>query len=229
MIIVLGIMKVVLGGLLLWIQWQRSIIVLVRNNPIRRIDPDGKDWIDRIAGIVMGVVTNTVPASTGLRNLYTPNNTSDYNNTLKGTDATAMVTGSIMIAVGITEIGAGGGTAAAGGAVAATGVGASVGGVVAGAGGIVAGVGAAEVVGGAVLLGNGLINSKAGYDYGKVSEIRGTGGGKNSPHANQKAKESASQKYDTAKNNLNELKSKPNKTPEDKTQIKTLEKQVKQL
>lgn len=71
---------------------------------------------------------------------------------------------------------------------------------------------------------------------GRVSEMNSNGnsggekgGGKNGAHANQKAKESAAQKYETAKGNLNELKSKPNKTPEDKTQIKKLEGQVKQL
>ena len=149
----------------------------VGNNPIKLIDPDGKDWVDRIAGIAMGVMTNTVPASTGLRNLYTPNNASDYNDALRGTDAAAAVVGAAAILIGATEIGAGGGAAAAGGAVVATGAGAPVGAAVAGAGGAVAAKGAATVAGGAVLLGNAMLNARAGYGYGRVSEARSSGSG----------------------------------------------------
>jgi hypothetical protein len=41
------------------------------------------------------------------------------------------------------------------------------------------------------------------------------GGGKNSQHENQKARESAKNKYELAREKYNELKSKPNKTKED--------------
>ncbi len=148
----------------------------VGNNPIRRVDPDGKDWIDRIMGVGMGVVTNNIPGTTSLRNVYTPNDVVDYNGALQATDNAAVAVGAAMIVVGVFDMSAGSGTAGAGGIIAATGLGASVGGIVAGAGGIVVAGGAAEVVGGAVLLGNAYLNKQAGYDYGRVSEASGSGG-----------------------------------------------------
>lgn len=66
---------------------------------------------------------------------------------------------------------------------------------------------------------------------GRVSEASSSksntsSGNKNSPHANQKAKETAGQKYQDAKSQYDELNSKPNKTPDDKKQLKRLENQV---
>ena len=55
------------------------------------------------------------------------------------------------------------------------------------------------------------------------------GGGKNSPHANQRAKQSAGEKYNEKKQEYENLNSKPNKTKEDKSQLKKLEGQLKQL
>lgn len=66
---------------------------------------------------------------------------------------------------------------------------------------------------------------------GRVSEASSSksntsSGNKNSPHANQKAKETAGQKYQDAKSQYDELNSKPNKTSDDKKQLKRLESQV---
>jgi len=55
------------------------------------------------------------------------------------------------------------------------------------------------------------------------------GGGKNSTHANQKAKASAKEQYEAKKAELDALKSKPNKSPQDKKDLVKLENQVKQL
>jgi len=53
----------------------------------------------------------------------------------------------------------------------------------------------------------------------------GKGGGKNAQHKNQKAKESAQGEYEKANAEYNRLKSKPNKTPQDKKDLKRAENQ----
>jgi len=150
----------------------------VGNNPIKRVDPDGKDWIDRIVGVGIGVVTNNYPGSTSIRDLYTPNDASDYNGALQIIDNTAMAVGAVMIVAGGFEMAAGSGAAGAGGIIAASGVGSPVGGLVAGAGGTTIAAGGAEIIGGTVLLGNAYLNKQGGYNYGRVSEASSLKGGK---------------------------------------------------
>lgn len=57
--------------------------------------------------------------------------------------------------------------------------------------------------------------------------INRKGGGKNGQHANLKAKQSAGEKYEEAKNKLDSISRKPNKTKEDNKLKAQLEKQVK--
>lgn len=52
---------------------------------------------------------------------------------------------------------------------------------------------------------------------------------KNSPHANQKAKDSAEQEYDEVEKEYDNLKSKPNKTPNDKKNLEKLKRALKRL
>lgn len=52
------------------------------------------------------------------------------------------------------------------------------------------------------------------------------GGGKNAPHANQKARKAAEEAYDKAKKAYDELFKKPDKTPEEKATLDKLKKQV---
>lgn len=148
-----------------------SLYIYCGNNPIRRTDLDGKDWTDK----VVGVVTNIVPGTTSLRNLPSPNDSYDYNNALRITDAIAMTAGGISTAAGIAEIAAGGTAAAVGAGVSATGVGAPVGASTAAIGGGIAATGAGKVAIGTTLLGNSLINSSAGYNYGASSETEPSG------------------------------------------------------
>ena len=136
-------------------------------NPVKYIDPDGKDWLDKVAGIGIGIVTNIISGSTDLRNVYTPNDKADYNKALKATDVASAATGTIMVVAGIAEVAAGGGTAAGGGAIAVTGVGAPVGGVVAAVGGVIAAKGAIEIVVGGLLVANSAMHLSSEYDYGK--------------------------------------------------------------
>lgn len=63
----------------------------------------------------------------------------------------------------------------------------------------------------------------------KAEETNRHGGGKNAQHTNQKAKQSAQEKYDVAKKEYDQLKSKPNKTKADKDQLKKLENQKNHL
>jgi RHS repeat-associated protein len=52
---------------------------------------------------------------------------------------------------------------------------------------------------------------------------------KNSPHANQKAKEAAEQEYNEVEQEYDNLKSKPNKTPDDKNKLEKLKRSLKLL
>ena len=56
-------------------------------------------------------------------------------------------------------------------------------------------------------------NKSGGYERGKTNV---SSGNKNSKHANQKAKDSAAEKYKEAKTNYEKFKYKANRTPEDK-------------
>jgi len=52
---------------------------------------------------------------------------------------------------------------------------------------------------------------------------------KDSPHANQKAKDSAEQEYNEVEQEYDNLKSKPNKTPDDKNKLEKLKRALKRL
>lgn len=134
------------------------------------IDPDGKDWWDKVAGFIIGTATNIVPGTTGLRNTYTPNNRSDYNRTLQATDAASLVVGGVMIIGGGSKIAAGGSIAAGGGVVALSGVGAPVGGGVAAVGGGISLAGAIEALVGTSLTANSAMHLSSDYNYGDKSE-----------------------------------------------------------
>ncbi len=140
------------------------------NDPIRNNDPEGDDWWDRVMGAVVGTATNVIPASTGLRNTYTPNDPDDYNNTLENTDKVAMALGGASAVGGAGAMAVGGGMAAAGGAVSLTGVGVVAGAPTAALGGVIAAEGAVAAATGAVLMTNATNNQKAGYNYGKPKQ-----------------------------------------------------------
>ena len=195
------------------------------NNPVRYVDMNGMDWLDKVAGYGIGLFTDLVPGSGALRDKYTPNDPSDYNMALRDVDLT-------MLAVGERMTKAGGTMMAGGAALAVTGVSATVttagvavvvAGPVAAAGAEIAATGTATVATGAMMMANSATNQGQGYDRGKSNV---SGGNKNSQHANSKAKSSARERYESAKKQYEEMRSKPNKTPEDKRQETFLKKQM---
>ena len=146
------------------------------NNPIRFIDPDGRSWKDKVAGVVLGVVTNIAPGTTGARDWYSPDDASDYNNTLRGVDNAAMAFGGSMIEQGGKAVAFGGTVALAGASVSvASGGTLAIGGVPATVvGGALAGAGVATAAGGAVVMANSANNQAQGYNYGDKSSGRGS-------------------------------------------------------
>ena len=82
------------------------------NNPLRYIDSNGEDGWDIVAGYGIGFITNIIPGTGALRDSYTPNDPSDYNNALQGVDNALMAAGAAMIASGGSAMAAGEGTVA---------------------------------------------------------------------------------------------------------------------
>ena len=92
-------------------------------NPLRYADPNGCDGWDKTVGYAIGFITNIVPGSSSLRDLYSPNDPEDYNGALKSSDDAAMLvgealskggmlmtgTGSAVTGVGVVMMGTGGG------------------------------------------------------------------------------------------------------------------------
>ena len=137
-----------------------------KGDPVNRTDPDGlSDW-DKVAGAVIGVVSNVVPGAGSLRDLYRPTDFDDYNNALRRADVASLILGGAMISTG-GGMDAIGSTAVAGGAIAiATVAGAPEGAIAVAGGAATAATGAALVSGGMVVLANAADNVKDGYNRG---------------------------------------------------------------
>ena len=135
-------------------------------NPIRIVDPDGRDGWDKIAGFGIGVLTNVVPGTGGLRDTYTPNNSSDYNNALRTADNTSMAVGGVMITAGGAGMVAANTMVGSGVTVAVTGVGAIEGAVVVVAGGTVDATAAAVGIIGTTVTMQAASNASQGYNRG---------------------------------------------------------------
>ena len=145
-------------------------------NPVRFADYNGADRKDKAIGIAIGVVTNIIPYSTGLRDLYTPTDPIDYNGSLMAVDATAMSVGEFLTKGGLSMAALGASTMAVGGTtiVASGGVAALEGAAVAVVGQQALVLGTATAMTGASLMNKAGNNKNAGYEYGKeVSSSNG--------------------------------------------------------
>ena len=118
-------------------------------NPLRYADPNGCDGWDKTVGYAIGFITNIVPGSSSLRDLYSPNDPEDYNGALKSSDDAAMLMGEalskggmLMAGPGVAVMSVGVGMMGSGGAILLSGVGAPEGGAVVVGGAEVAAVGA---------------------------------------------------------------------------------------
>lgn len=146
-----------------------SPYVYCKGNPIRRVDPDGMtDW-DKVVGFLIGTATNIIPGTGFARDLYQPEDKSDYNQGLKTSDDVSEIVGKAMVVAGGTLDATGGATAATGALVSVSVVGAPAGTVA-----VVGGVaeittGQTLVLSGSMMLANTADNAKQGYNRGQKS------------------------------------------------------------
>ena len=139
------------------------------NNPVRVVDPDGRDPKDKVVGFGIGLLTNIIPGTGELRDRYSPTDPDDYNNALRNVDNAAIILGSGMIDAGGGGMAMGGAIAVSGLAVTAVsgGTAAIAGLPTAVVGETLVGAGTATASSGAVLMANGNKNRNEGYNRGK--------------------------------------------------------------
>ena len=148
------------------------------NNPLRYVDPDGKDGWDVFIGHSIGLITNVIPGTGSLRDLYSPTDPLDYNLALRNSDLASFAIGDFLTKAGAAEAALGGSLLAAG----ATSVSAS-GGTLVLVGGLAAAIGAEELVrgaltaaGGGLMMMNSSKNQLDGYERGNTSTSQNKGG-----------------------------------------------------
>ncbi len=153
--------------------YNKSPYVYGNNNPIRFVDPNGKDDWDKVVGFVYGIVTDVIPGTDGLRDSYTPSNYADYNTGLQNADKTSTVVGAALVVDGGKDVATGLSVASTSATVmvASGGTTAPVTGTTAVGGLTLAAKGGLEMGVGAVMLANTSKNSSKGYDRGKSKKM----------------------------------------------------------
>ena len=136
------------------------------SSPIRFSDFEGLDWWDKAVGVVTGIVTNIIPGSSPLRDVYSPTEASDYNAGLFQADAATMKAAQIGGRTGMGAMATGAAVVAGGVTAVATVGGAPVGAGLTGTGATVA-IGGAKIAGFSALLAiNASTNASEGYERG---------------------------------------------------------------
>ena len=143
-------------------------------NPLRVVDPDGKDGWDVIAGYCIGFVTNIVPGSGLLRDAYNPSNSEDYNNALRAADNATVFMGYTMAATGTAGSAAGAAMVTSGGAVSLSIVGAPEGVLTATAGAVVIGTSVVVAGAGTSVAVQATANASQGYNRGEKNRTSKT-------------------------------------------------------
>ncbi len=163
-------------------------------NPIKYADSNGRDGWDTTMGYVIGAITNIIPISSKLRDLYRPQDAKDYNGALEKSDKVTSVIGAALVEGGLLLTGAGEiisdagiGLMGTGGALVLSGAAIPEGGAIVVGGTQVTAVGAtttstgvATTTVGMGLMMNAANNSSQGYDRGRTSNVQDNG--KNEKH-----------------------------------------------
>ena len=156
-------------------------------NPLKYVDPDGRDTKDVIVGYTLGVLTSLVPGTSFLRDTYAPNSSMDYNTALANVDNASFVLGGGMTAAGVSGVGAGTVMAVAGGVTASSIAGAPEGAVIAASGGVVI-VGSETLsMTGTILMANAVANKSNGYNRGKKSKNKNVSATNSTPSKKSEA------------------------------------------
>ena len=153
--------------------YNKSPYVYGKDNPIRYVDPNGKDDWDKVVGFVYGIVTDVIPGTDDLRDSYTPSNYADYNTGLQNADKTSNVVGAALVVDGGKDVATGLSVASTSATVmvASGGTTAPVTGTTAVGGLTLAAKGGLEMGVGAVMLANTSKNSSKGYDRGRGTPV----------------------------------------------------------
>ncbi|MBR5955526.1 MAG: RHS repeat-associated core domain-containing protein [Bacteroidales bacterium] len=154
-------------------------------NPIRFVDPDGRDGWDKVIGCLIGAVTNVVPGTGPLRDSYSPNDPKDYNDALRATDEAAAAIGALSVEGGKAMTGAGLAAAGTGGVMILSVAGSPEGVAVASEGMALAGAGVKAILAGGDLMLNAANNSKDGYERGGTKANVSRDNGKNEKHGDR--------------------------------------------
>ena len=136
-------------------------------DPVNRVDPDGADWLDKVMGIIIGIYTNVVPFTGPTRDVYPPNDSEDYNNSLRRVDDAAMIIGKVATSTGASAMVLGESSATAGAVAIATVAGVPEGAIAVASGTALTTTGAATAAAGSMLMINSASNKQGGYNRGK--------------------------------------------------------------
>ena len=141
-----------------------------KGDPINKIDPYGTDDKDKLAGAIIGSITNVIPRIGFVRDWYNPTDPNDYNNALRKADAVSLAVGGSMILGGGLMAATGASISSAGALATATVVGSPEGAIALAGGAIALTAGDVALSTGSMLMANSADNTKEGYNRGRAQQ-----------------------------------------------------------